>query len=250
MMHRNIGIEDRVFPEVSPVHGRLSEWIDEVFPPETECPPDVAIDRAAMAMIDGAVALVPGSNITIVQGFFGFSAPGEALEGNGPCVGLKIHVYLDSTSPDYVNRIGQVARLCAGLEGEQSPTSFKVMFVGTQNYFSANGIEQGRKVVTIYPRYVDGEGTNVAETVRLVSGLREILGEVEVPEGFSIYGERSCGHGIFIRAGELTEPGRRYALVPSTSPFEQQLVCNLNSPQTDGAAFVTQVRDAIENGLL
>lgn len=154
----------------------------------------------------------------------------QDLEKQGlPQAGLKIHISVSSAEPYYLDVIGAVRDVCSG----ELPTSFKIMTSSSQRTngdsnpdpFARN---QGRKVITIYPKYRGDDGalepTNVPETLRIIRDISTRLrAHADEMSGKSIDGDLEVMPGIFIRPGPFTERGMSSASSDASLGFAGQL---------------------------
>lgn len=232
---------------IVPQKGEMTNWLNNVFGEEPTDDAD-ALDRQVAKIIDGVKAANPEYDMNI-RGFFNALAPETILAEKAPTVGLKIHVALDPDSEDFIDQVKQIAQVCMQKNEDNKATTFKVMLISVHK--NESNPDQARKIVTIYPNYLGGAKTNVAETVRIIAGLREIT-KNDATNGTEngIHSEHQAGNRIYVRAGSFTSAGDKYETVRKDQPFEEQVAGNLTSPETDGALFAQQITEAIKNGSL
>lgn len=205
------------------------------------------VNRQATMIADGVWAINSGYRTNMEYGFIQMSAPDTVYSGTMPSVGLKIHVFLDPKEADYADKLLKIAGLCVEGNSEGRSTSLKVMsyvYAIKEAQWYPN---QSKKTISIYPNYLGGGKTNVPETVRLVRGLRKILGD-NLDDGQTIYKEHKAGKGVFLAAGALKHSGRAYEKADVTAPFDEMVEKNLNKPPVDAALFKQQIVEAIGSG--
>ncbi len=235
---------------ITPVEGDLTDFITGIYGKKNK---DLVKrrDRETAMVFDGLVVEDHEYTVGIHDGYILANPPEfDRLNPDFRDLGLKIHVNIPTEDNEYIDKIRRVAELCLNKNGECKSTAFKVMFCSFSKGVAEYNPDQARKTITIYPSYLTGENTNVSETIRLVSGLRKIMGEKISLNNNGIFNEHNSGNGIYIRAGEFTKEGYKYQTVSKEDSFQNQLRGNLSSPRTDGKLFVEQVNDAIQKGLL
>jgi hypothetical protein len=219
-----------------------------------EKPEDIEIlSCEVMKLMDG-LNMVDGARYKIdqVPGFIQAVAKDTVFGENTPSVGLKIHLALRYDDPKYLQIVKRVIELCRTNNTEGKPSTFKIMNPKTQKHALEEGDLQGEKSITITPYVWSETKTNVAETVRIVAGLRRIMSEVGFTEqnsGLISEIEHRSGEGIYLRPGQFTEKGYKYQKAGRGEKFDAQLA-NLDSPETDAEAFRREIDSAVERGEL
>lgn len=209
-------------------------------------------EREVAMIMDGLKATQENYDVFIRNGYVYANAPETVFSEGYPDVGIKIHVVLNPEEESYGEKLLKIAELCLKQSPNGTFTSFKIMTYSNYKDTMEWDPDQARKVVTIYPNYLGKSKTNTVEAVRLVAGLREVMG-IDSQNGsgsVAIYGEHKSGNGIYLRAGAFTEKGRGYETVSKTASFEEQLKGNLSSPETDSGLFYKEITEAVKNGLL
>lgn len=236
---------------VVPTKGDVTSKYISIFGEDDQDLENVKERQTAMIM-DGLKAAEPGYEVFMREGYVYANAPDTLYSEGYPCVGIKIHVALNPEDDSYGEKLLKIAELCLKPTSNGRSTTFKVM---THSYHKSTmewDPDRARKLVTMYPNYLDKSGTNVAETIRLVADLREIMG-VDTQSGsdnLGIYNEHRSGNGVYLRAGAFTEEGQSYETVSRSAPFDDQVKGNLSSPETDSDLFLREITEAIDRGLL
>lgn len=208
-------------------------------------------DRETTMIVDGLKVINPNYEIFLFYGYVFANAPGTFESEQEPAVGIKIHVALNPDDRTYREKLLKIAELCLEENLDEKATSFKVMTYSTHKETLTFDPDQARKTVTVYPNFLNGGKTNVAETVRLVAGLRKILdGHDKDSIAPGIFQEHKSGNGIYLRAGALTKRGKDHETVDKSAPFEEQVNGNLFSPETNAELFSIEIAKAIESGQL
>jgi hypothetical protein len=235
---------------ITPIQGDLTQfWIDVVGTEDKRL--EDKRDRETAMILDGLKVAESEYRVYLNKGFtFAGTPEFSSSRENFRSIGFKIHANLKTEDIDYVEKMRKIAELCLNKNREGKSTTFKVMTCSFRKSLEEYDPDQSRKLITIYPTYLTNENTNVSETIRLVAGLREILGTDILGEEESVFKEHASGKGIYLRAGAFSREGQEYESVSKEDSFEEQLKGNLSSPRTDGKLFETQVNNAINKGLL
>lgn len=245
------GIEQIKIQTIIPTKGEVTSLYISIFGEDDNDLENVK-ERETTMVMDGLKAVKESYDVFMRDGYVYANVPETLFSEGYPDVGIKIHIALNPEDDSYGEKLLKIAGLCLEQSSNGASTTFKVM---TYSYHKSTlewDPDQARKLVTIYPNYIGKSKTNVAETVRLVAGLREIMG-ADTQSGSDdtgIYGEHKSGNGIYLRAGAFTERGQDYETVSITASFDEQVKGNLSSPETDSDLFSKEITEAVKNGLL
>lgn len=234
--------------KLQPIEGEVTKRYTSIFGEDDDDLSNL-VTRQSTRVIDGVKAVKDSYQVFMANGYIQALAPETIQSETAPSVGLKIHVALNPDSDDYAEKLLRIANLCLEENTDGKSATFKVVTYSNAKSVSEYDPEQAKKYVTIYPNYLNAGKTNVPETIRLVSGLRGIMGE-EVDKEDKIHGEHKAGNGIFLRAGAFTKKGYNYESISKNAPFNEQVKGNLSSPETDGDLFATEITTAIKSGSL